>query len=120
MGYQGVSSEFRSIRQQTDFLSQSIADLLELRELHIVVSVEKVSAGDAQQTDRAVGWKGDGDDCRLEKAVESWLSDTVKLPQYGVLFAQHGVDGMDVVKAMTADALREMGICKVGHIIKFC
>ena len=103
-------------RHQTRIITQSIAELAAVREIDILVSMEKVNDEDTMRAPWVESeFAGSG---RLAPEVESWLSDTVKLPKYGALFAKHGVDTMDVVRATKDETLRKMGICKEGDIIR--
>ena len=54
----------------------------------------------------------------MDKTVKSWLYDIVGLPEYEQLFIKQGIDSIDIVKLLSIDDLKSMGICKVGHQIK--
>ena len=50
-----------------------------------------------------------------DKSVCNWLRDTVELPQYYDSFIENGFDKMKVIKYMTKQDLKEIGIEKLGH-----
>ena len=54
----------------------------------------------------------------LNEDVRSWLCDVVGLEEYEQLFFKQRIDSMDIVKLLTIDYIKEMGISKVGHQIK--
>eukprot|EP01084_Bolivina_argentea_P133447 235512_1 len=50
-----------------------------------------------------------------ENAVNVWLRDVVKLPEYIDLFMQNGMDDMTVIEDITMNELNQIGIDKLGH-----
>ena len=47
--------------------------------------------------------------------VRKWLNDVVELPEYYDIFIEHGFDDMRLIKNVTNEDLKEIGIDKLGH-----
>lgn len=119
--YQGVSTQSSSIRQQRNFVMQSIADLKGVEGLDIMVSMERVNEMEMWRESGQhplCGVKQGDTGKRVSDEVGSWLTDTVKLPEYQKLFGEHELNELDVVRELTVADMLAMGIVKVGHQIR--
>lgn len=57
-------------------------------------------------------------DCKEDYTdVETWLKNTVKLPQYLEQFKIHGLFDLETLKMVTKEDLEYMGITKMGHVL---
>ena len=56
---------------------------------------------------------------QVHEDVKRWLNDVVRLKEYESIFVSNGIDSMEIVKSLNKDYLKEMGITKIGHQIKF-
>ena len=53
-----------------------------------------------------------------DNEVSVWLNETVKLPEYDNIFKEQGVVDMETLKLLKEDQLKDMGIKKIGHVIR--
>lgn len=50
--------------------------------------------------------------------LKKWLTDKVKLPEYFELFVENGVEDLATAALLTVDALKGVGMDKIGHQLK--
>ena len=55
---------------------------------------------------------------KMETAMEKWLKNVVKLPQYIDLFNENGLEDLGTVKHLTQNELEMIGVDKFGHRLK--
>ena len=53
-----------------------------------------------------------------DSAMEKWLKEVVKLPQYIPLFNENGLEDLETVKHLTQKELEIIGVDKFGHKLK--
>merc|ERR1711902_341350 len=53
-----------------------------------------------------------------KEKMRLWLENDVKLPEYYDVLINNGIDELSVIKLITKDTLKDIGIYKIGHQMK--
>ena len=114
-----ISFDHRSMEERMGCLESQSAQILDIVSNLNEQMIEMKRGLIAIQNTNSIDNNNKSQEAAEELKLKKWMESEVKLPQYFELLIENGFEDMESIKDITMDHLRDMGIDKIGHRLKF-